>query len=274
MLYIFLFLLSFVFNINAVELHNPSYLYRLSKIKPQDYYVSEKYDGVRAYWDGSKLYTKNHKVIAVPPLITKNWPKSCLDGELWLGKNQLANTVSIVNKTTNSNVKQWQKIKFMVFDQPCSDKTFADRYNLLKQQFVNIKADNLFLIKQQEFSNIKEIDLFYNNLLKNKAEGIILHKKNSFLAKFDRHDLYKIKPFTEGSAVVLKVINGSKSFAEIMGSLLVKDQKTGMKFKIGIGFTKKERINPPPLNSVIIYKHQGYTKNKKPRLPVFVARKK
>ena len=39
-----------------------------------DYWVSEKYDGIRAYWDGRQLLTRGGQSIAVPDWFVANWP--------------------------------------------------------------------------------------------------------------------------------------------------------------------------------------------------------
>ena len=52
------------------------------------YLISEKFDGVRAIWDGSAFHTRQGNVIHAPEWFTKNLPKTPLDGELWLGRGQ------------------------------------------------------------------------------------------------------------------------------------------------------------------------------------------
>ena len=47
-----------------------------------DYWVSEKYDGVRGYWDGQALWTRGGERVAVPAWFTAGWPGVPLDGEL------------------------------------------------------------------------------------------------------------------------------------------------------------------------------------------------
>src|SRR5215207_2926369 len=46
----------------------------------QDYWVSEKFDGVRGYWDGAKLLTRGGERIAAPAWFTAGWPKTPMDG--------------------------------------------------------------------------------------------------------------------------------------------------------------------------------------------------
>ena len=51
-----------------------------------DYWVSEKLDGVRAYWNGSRLLSRNGNVFPAPDWFVADFPKVPLDGELWGGR--------------------------------------------------------------------------------------------------------------------------------------------------------------------------------------------
>ncbi len=45
--------------------------------------MSEKLDGIRAYWNGAQLLTRKGKKIHIPKYFSKNFPPFALDGELW-----------------------------------------------------------------------------------------------------------------------------------------------------------------------------------------------
>ena len=49
------------------------------------WFLSEKFDGCRAYWDGSQLWTRGGHVIPAPVWFTAGLPASHLDCELWAG---------------------------------------------------------------------------------------------------------------------------------------------------------------------------------------------
>ncbi len=49
----------------------------------QAYWVSEKYDGIRAHWDGRQLRSRQGLPIDAPAWFTRGWPAQALDGELW-----------------------------------------------------------------------------------------------------------------------------------------------------------------------------------------------
>lgn len=55
-----------------------------------DYWVSEKYDGVRGYWDGYTLRTRGGETVAAPAWFTAGWPATPMDGELWAGRGRFA----------------------------------------------------------------------------------------------------------------------------------------------------------------------------------------
>ena len=53
-----------------------------------DYWVSEKYDGVRALWDGRQLRSRRGKPIHAPAWFIAPLPDTALDGELWIARGQ------------------------------------------------------------------------------------------------------------------------------------------------------------------------------------------
>ena len=50
---------------------------------PTGWYLTEKFDGMRLYWDGSQFFTRQGRTINAPESITKQLPTVGLDGELW-----------------------------------------------------------------------------------------------------------------------------------------------------------------------------------------------
>ena len=54
---------------------------------PVGWFMSEKYDGVRCYWDGENMYSRNGNPFYVPDWYKESLPKVALDGELWSGRN-------------------------------------------------------------------------------------------------------------------------------------------------------------------------------------------
>jgi len=49
--------------------------------------MSEKMDGIRCYWSGTKLYTRTGKDIFAQKEWIKNLPLMAIDGELWTSRD-------------------------------------------------------------------------------------------------------------------------------------------------------------------------------------------
>jgi len=89
----------------------------------EDYWVSEKLDGVRAYWDGEKLWSRGGHVYAAPHWFTAQFPRHPLDGELWSGRGRFAELSGVVRKGQPVD-EEWRQVRFHVFDLPVPEKVF------------------------------------------------------------------------------------------------------------------------------------------------------
>jgi DNA ligase-1 len=50
---------------------------------PTGWLMSEKYDGMRLYWNGTDFITRQGRKVPVPEEIASQLPRVALDGELW-----------------------------------------------------------------------------------------------------------------------------------------------------------------------------------------------
>src|SRR5947207_273585 len=94
-------------------------------------WLSEKLDGVRAFWDGERLLSRNGKVLNIPPHFTCTFPKKELDGELWMGKQTLEKLLSLLNSDWND--EDWHSVHYGIFDIPNSRAPYEDRMKELQQ---------------------------------------------------------------------------------------------------------------------------------------------
>jgi DNA ligase-1 len=60
--------------------------------------MSEKLDGVRGYWTGNKLISRQGNSFHAPEWFTRNFPSIPLDGELWTEREQFQELVTIVRR--------------------------------------------------------------------------------------------------------------------------------------------------------------------------------
>ena len=77
------------------------------------YYISEKLDGCRAYWDGAHLYTKTGNIINAPS-ITATLPAGfAMDGEIYAGRGRFEDARLFVQ-----HGKHPERVQFIAFDAP------------------------------------------------------------------------------------------------------------------------------------------------------------
>ncbi len=95
------------------------------------WWMSEKLDGVRAYWDGKQFLSRQGNRYHAPDWFTAELPKEPLDGELWLGRKKFQRTVSIARRQDKSDL--WKELRFVVFDAPGQGGDFEARLAFLRQ---------------------------------------------------------------------------------------------------------------------------------------------
>ena len=242
-------------------------LYALSE-KPNAYLVSEKLDGVRAYWTGSKLISRQGKRIAAPDWFTAALPAEAVEGELWIARGKFEQLVSITSKQQPID-QEWRRVKFMLFDLPTSELSFERRVQQLKHIVEKADAPFLKLIPHFSYNKISEIEDYFNSTIEQGGEGIMLNLANTAYQPGRQKSILKVKPYYDAEAVVIDHIEGTGKFSNLMGSLLVRD-KQGRVFRIGTGFKLEDRKNPPKFGQLITYKYFGLTKSGKPRFASFL----
>jgi DNA ligase-1 len=94
--------------------------------------MSEKLDGVRCFWTGTAMYSRNGNRFFPPKWFTKNWPKSQLDGELFIGRGQFSKTISAVKKGSPID-SEWENVRYLVFDAPGLKQKFKKRIETIKE---------------------------------------------------------------------------------------------------------------------------------------------
>jgi len=237
-------------------------------IHVKEYYVSEKLDGIRGYWNGSQLLSKQGNAFTAPEWFIKDFPNQPLDGELWIGRAQFEVISSIV-RTQDNNNPDWKKIKFMIFDLPSSEQPFYKR--VIEMQKIVEQSTNPYLkvIEQKKVANNKALQQLLDETVKLKGEGLMLHHQDALYQVKRNRDLMKLKKFEDAEATVIAHLPGKGKFKGMLGSILV-ETKAGIRFKIGSGFSDEERHTPPPIGSTITYKFTGKTSNNIPRFASFM----
>lgn len=238
-----------------------------SDIELKHYWISEKLDGVRAYWDGTQLISRQGNRFSAPDWFTRGFPKQVLDGELWMGRNRFAEVSGAVRRQI-PDPAQWQKIRFMVFDSPGETGDFDHRLQALRVLFAQLNSPSIALIEQYKIDDETALMQALDQLIANGGEGLMLHLGSAPYRGIRSDDLLKLKRFSDAEAVVIGHIPGKGKFSGMLGAVLVK-MPDGREFKIGSGFSDEQRRHPPAIGSTISYKYQGTTASGLPRFASF-----
>lgn len=220
-----------------------------------DYLVSEKYDGVRGYWDGEKLLTRGGERIEAPGWFTAGWPNFPLDGELWVGRGKFTSAVSIVRQQTPDDAA-WRNLHFMVFDLPAHPGVFAERNAALKSLLVGLALPWVRPVEQFKVADRAGLRAVLDRVVKNGGEGLMLHRAASLYQSGRSDDLLKLKPYLDAEAKVIAHLPGKGKNQGVLGALLVETPK-GLRFRIGTGFSDEQRRNPPALGGWVTYRYIG-----------------
>jgi ATP dependent DNA ligase domain len=274
------FCLSFAF---CVEQGKFEFL-RLSEYKEQNvagWLASEKLDGVRAYWDGQNLLSRQGKKLNAPLSFTKNFPKFALDGELYAKELKFEEIqASVMDKLPDE--KAWSRLKFHVFDVPEASGGLLDRLEVLAKFLKNEPNENLIIIKQIKMHDKAQFLKFAEEIISNGGEGAVVREPNAPYERKRSKNALKFKKFKDAECEVVSINKGSGKYANLAGSLTCKalggkgdeekagEPKAGTIFKIGSGLSDEQRTNPPKIGSIITYKFQNLTAQGKPRFPIFL----
>jgi DNA ligase 1 len=241
------------------------------QISLDEYWVSEKYDGVRAYWNGKQLVSRNGHAFTAPEWFTRDFPSEPLDGELWLARSSF-DELSGIARTDNALNEDWKKLQYMVFDAPANPQPFDQRLQHLQQLLGNTKSPYIQCVKQWKVDNMQQLQQQLQAVVDDGGEGLMLHRGSSFYKAERSDDLLKLKLFDDAEAVVVRHIPGKGKFREMMGSMEVVT-RDGQHFRIGTGFSDADRQNPPAKGSTITYRFNGLTRKGLPRFPRFLRKR-
>lgn len=237
-------------------------------INVTDYYVSEKLDGVRAYWDGHQLLTRSGRVIPAPTWFISALPSTPMDGELWSGRGEFSWLAGVLNRTQQHD-EDWRKIRYMVFDLPQMATTFTERLWVLRTLVAQQGNPQLKVLEQIRVSSEQALEQKLQRITAGGGEGVMLHRAASLYQARRTADLLKFKLTDDDEARVIGYVPGEGKYRGELGALLVR-MGDGREFRLGTGFSDDERRNPPPLGATVTFAYNGLTNTGLPRFARFL----
>ncbi|HPP47486.1 MAG TPA: DNA ligase [Accumulibacter sp.] len=231
------------------------------------YLVSEKLDGIRAFWDGDVLRTRQGNILRAPAWFVAPLPKQPLDGELWLGRGQFERLSSIVRRQTPDDA-QWRQVRYLIFEMPHAAGTFRQRLQTMQALVAQVALPWLQVVEQSSVANRQALDELLQHIVRQGGEGLMLHRADAPYTTGRSDVLLKVKPWRDGEATVLGYRPGRGKYAGMVGALHVRTP-AGVELLLGSGLSDADRRQPPPVGSTITYRYRELTARGRPRFAIY-----
>lgn len=233
-----------------------------------NWWMSEKLDGVRAYWDGTTFISRLGNAFHAPDWFIADLPKTPLDGELWGGRKKFQHTVGIVKR--QDKPPEWKTLRYLVFDAPKHGGTFEERLAHMRETIGDGKLKFATAHPHEVCRDVAHLKTELARVEALGGEGLMLRKPGSKYEAGRSHTLLKVKSFHDAEARVLEHAPGTGKHKGRLGALVC-ELEDGTVFHVGTGFTDKEREHPPAVGAVITFRYQELSEGGVPRFPSYVG---
>ena len=238
-------------------------------VDPTGWWLSEKLDGVRAYWNGAKLLSRLGNTLHAPDWFLAALPADMhLDGELFGGRKKFQRTVSIVRRQDKSPM--WKEIKFVVFDAPMHDAEFEGRLEAVEMFVAEKPHDHLEAHPHVICKGLAHLEEELSRVEALGGEGLMMRKPGSRYESGRSTTLLKVKTFHDAEAIVIGHQPGAGKHLGRLGALDC-ELPNGTKFSVGSGLTDAERDKPAPIGTIITFRYQELSPDGVPRFPTYVG---
>ena len=237
-------------------------------LDPRLYLVSEKFDGVRALWDGRELRFRSSRLVHAPAAFTAALPPVPLDGELWLARGRF-DALSAVVRSDVPDPAAWQHVRYQVFELPGAAGSFAQRAQRIRDVVEQSAMAQLHAVDQRPVADRAALRAQLSGVLAQGGEGLVLHRADAPYQTGRSDVLVKLKPHLDAEARVLAHLPGKGKYAGQTGALWVRSPE-GREFALGSGLSDAQRRAPPPLGSSVTYRYRDLTSTGLPRFATFM----
>ena len=235
---------------------------------PADYLVSEKLDGVRAYWDGTRLQFRSGRQIHAPAWFTASFPAQALDGELWMGRRSFERLSAAVRRQEPVDA-EWKDVVYHLYELPGGEGSFSERIARLQTLAANAAVPWLQVLPQVRVKDHATLKRKLAQVVRDGGEGLMLHRADAMWQTGRSDLLLKMKPQHDAEATVVAHEQGQGKYRDMLGALVVMTPD-GRRFRLGTGFTDAQRRQPPAIGSTVTYRYREMTGTGLPRFASFL----
>lgn len=228
--------------------------------------MSEKLDGVRAYWDGKELLTRGgHKLIA-PGWFLKGFPPFEIDGELWSKRGDFEKISGTLEKQRIN--EGWKHLTYNIFEVPHQKGGLLQRLKVLKNYLKSHPDTRIRIIDQIVCKNKEVLNTYLKKIEAKNGEGVVIRDPNAPYIDKRTAKALKVKSYRDDECKVVGYNAGKGKYLHQIGSLRCQ-MKNGTIINLGSGLSDEERNHPLEIGTTVTFKYMGLTKNGKPRFPIF-----
>lgn len=229
--------------------------------------MSEKLDGIRAFWDGERLISRGGKTLTPPSWFTQHFPSFPIDGELWTKRADFETISSIVNSRQAN--ERWQQVTYQIFDVPNQRGGLLKRLHVLQRHLQQHPTPYIHILKQTPINNKKHLLDFLNRVTNHHGEGVVARDPTKQYQTGRLSSALKLKKHSDTECTIIKILAGKGKYQNKMGAVLCRTSQ-GKSLKIGSGFSDAQRASPPKVGSQITFKYYGLTKKGNYRFPIYL----
>jgi DNA ligase-1 len=267
---------------------------------PIGWWVSEKYDGQRAIWDGEKFVSRGASAEPrVYPYVPR-WFMACmppgiaLDGELFLERNSFSETTSILktrlkperqrkkgDPSQQDLDRRWAAIQYRVFDVITGD-LYEQRKQILKEIvkqrttawksipvpfYIKKGPCPLVFTEQYQIKSQQELMKFYNSLVDHGAEGVMIRAPGIPYIPRRTKLMLKMKLVDDAECKIIGYKPGEGKYQGLLGSFECTNGVSKF-FVSGMNDTiRKNYRTTHPVGTLLTYTFNGLTSDSIPRHP-------
>lgn len=149
--------------------------------------ASEKFDGVRAIWDGEDFMSRNGRVIRVPQWFKDGMPSMRIDGELFAGRGRFE---EVKGQCLRKSGQSFAGIRFMAFESCDMRQPIEERIAALRGLAL---PTHVSLVEHFELSGHDELDRMERAICAAGGEGMVIRRPGSLYRPGRAGDVVKVK---------------------------------------------------------------------------------
>lgn len=252
----------------AAENVRPSEMMLAQEYRRQDirgWLASEKLDGVRAFWNGGHLVSRGGHILPAPDWFTRGFPPYALDGELYGGRGRFEQTSAAVR---GSKPEAWRNLHYHVFDVPDAEGGLLQRLSVLEGYLKNHPSTRIRPVPQTPVADTTAAHALLRRIESAGGEGLILRHPDAPYPRGRSSLILKMKSEHDEECRVVAHHPGRGRHEGRLGAVSCENRHGT--FRIGSGFSDRDRADPPPVGSTITYRYRGFTQRGTPRFATFV----